>query len=900
MKKRGISTVVASVLIILITIAATSIVFVSVRSIVSKPEDIRIENVLEIRVDEGYTFYEADKKFTSIQIHRKADEYKSELVMLDFIFDVEGDSYTVVIEDFPRKNEDRVYYFDSELGEPKSIAINAFFIFDDDKIEVSTPRVEIPVRRTSLSDEEIECLDFTKLNFIPSTTLEDVDIWEESIYEKVMEDSFPKQMESIQIKAAKNEYEPFQIVLKSDNDKEINVAVSDLIISGSEIDSSNVKIFEERYVELFECQKDSKGDCIRDSDGKIIYVSKGFSPEVLILSDGDIELESGKNHPIWIDVYVPGDAVDGIYTGNLIVTSDGESAQIPIELEVWNFILPDESSFSYNVGMYLELEEVSNALDYKKNVLKLLSEYHINGIVSGSAMPFPRITKNEDDNVDIDFSEFDEVISYARGLGFRRFTFPINGETFRNYDWDKDANGTIIEPGEGWKKIVKDYITKVSAHLKEKGWFDNFILYAYDEPCIWSNQKEHTSGAFNHCPFYFIEATTNIIFEAEPMLENNLLTTHSIDNQLNLNTKMWDVPSASFSKGNTQKLHGQGDEAWMYSVWSITDNYLDGRLRQWQFYNDNLDGYHNWAIMWGGWGTKTGNPWEGLTENGNAQWIFNGNEIGLENDVVPTVRLALLRQAQEDYEYLKLLESQQGVEYSKQISEQMAKGSLLKGKKFYSTEYSEISEDDFNQVREFVANKILGNNVNEPEVLNYQELEIIESRIVDDFEVNKGWHPDDQNFMESNFQLDCSRNLYDCSGKFSFSRLQNPYNNGCLNWADYGVSLGRIYLKKINEDWQKWDTLEFDYYTDELYGDTFLFGIYKLKNEQINFGEGVNLGSISNGSYPGEWHHAVVNLNFADASKIGSLLVIARNRDLREQDKNYNLWIDNLVLKKYK
>jgi len=47
---------------------------------------------------------------------------------------------------------------------------------------------------------------------------------------------------------------------------------------------------------------------------------------------------------LWFDIYLRRDLVPGVYRGTVKVTADGESRELPVELEVLNFTLPDENS----------------------------------------------------------------------------------------------------------------------------------------------------------------------------------------------------------------------------------------------------------------------------------------------------------------------------------------------------------------------------------------------------------------------------------------------------------------------------------------------------------------------------------------------------------------------------
>ena len=53
-------------------------------------------------------------------------------------------------------------------------------------------------------------------------------------------------------------------------------------------------------------------------------------------------VSAGRSRSIWVDIYIPGDAVPGLYQGTLTVSeSGGAQNQVPVQLRVRNFTLPD-------------------------------------------------------------------------------------------------------------------------------------------------------------------------------------------------------------------------------------------------------------------------------------------------------------------------------------------------------------------------------------------------------------------------------------------------------------------------------------------------------------------------------------------------------------------------------
>jgi hypothetical protein len=122
--KRGISAVVATVLIILITVAAVTIIWAAVIPLVSKQIDkgtVCLDAVSQLSiVDEGYTCY-GDGEKVKIQVRRGPKDF--ELRDIIVLYTYGGDTSSLRISDegwistlspkMPAANEERVYAYDT-------------------------------------------------------------------------------------------------------------------------------------------------------------------------------------------------------------------------------------------------------------------------------------------------------------------------------------------------------------------------------------------------------------------------------------------------------------------------------------------------------------------------------------------------------------------------------------------------------------------------------------------------------------------------------------------------------------------------------------------------------------------------------------------------------------------
>src|SRR5262249_22473661 len=57
-----------------------------------------------------------------------------------------------------------------------------------------------------------------------------------------------------------------------------------------------------------------------------------------------VRVNALQNQAIWIEIYLNRNLSAGIYNGNVEITADGKKQDVPVELELFDFTLPDENS----------------------------------------------------------------------------------------------------------------------------------------------------------------------------------------------------------------------------------------------------------------------------------------------------------------------------------------------------------------------------------------------------------------------------------------------------------------------------------------------------------------------------------------------------------------------------
>ena len=132
MNKRGISAIVAVVLIILITVAGVAIIWMGILPIVRDNIEFNELNGRVFVVETGgYTLYDVDRAIVSVQVKREPDEGVMDRVRIGFLIDGNSVSSTVVA---PDSGGTKNYFFDfSGYGEPDSVKVSPIFVLPSGK-----------------------------------------------------------------------------------------------------------------------------------------------------------------------------------------------------------------------------------------------------------------------------------------------------------------------------------------------------------------------------------------------------------------------------------------------------------------------------------------------------------------------------------------------------------------------------------------------------------------------------------------------------------------------------------------------------------------------------------------------------------------------------------------------
>lgn len=273
---------------------------------------------------------------------------------------------------------------------------------------------------------------------------------------------------TVTLGSARNEYVAFQIVIRSSQDelKDVTVVAGDLKGPGAAvIPVGNIDLFLEHYLNVKVTSRSDPGNIFRG-------VTPGEHPTQMVPFNArkygaPFVIGSGRNQPVWVDIYVPEDAVPGTYNGTFKVKiGEKVTSEIKVALTVWKFMLPHETHFrtflytgpeNLRWGHHLTAgwDDPSQGPLYDA-YFQMAHQHRLNFQPTGG-------------------SGFDEV--------FVRFYKYYDGSAFKDrVGKGVGQNLALITPEGGSEQEFKDLAKKIVAECEKKKFKTTVVSYIWDEP----------------------------------------------------------------------------------------------------------------------------------------------------------------------------------------------------------------------------------------------------------------------------------------------------------------------------------------------------------------------------------------------------------------------------------
>jgi len=372
-------------------------------------------------------------------------------------------------------------------------------------------------------------------------------------------------------------------------------------------------------------------------------------------------LKANTTQPIWATVSVPADAPPGDYSGSLSIRSTSHPpVQLPLHVTVWDFALPKTSRLKVIYDFRESFtRQFGGASGTRDEALRKWYAFLAERRISPGLLPEPKFAY-KDGQVTMDTADFDRAAAYCLDeLGVNCFYTPW---FFYSFGWAHKPRPLFGHPAftkeyaDAYAKCLKAYMH----HLRAKGWADKVTLYISDEPHF---RREGILEQMKHA--------IAIIRGVEPSLPVYSSTWEHVP-EWDGHLTCWGVgPHGSFPVEKMRERLAAGD-----TLWFTTDGHmcLDTpycaieRLLPWLCWKYGVAAYEFWGVNWWthdpwdrGWHTFISQSDDGVKHyhvrypNGDGYLTYPGKRVGVDGPV-GSIRLEQAREGIEDYEYLRLLD----------------------------------------------------------------------------------------------------------------------------------------------------------------------------------------------------------------------------------------------------
>ena len=424
---------------------------------------------------------------------------------------------------------------------------------------------------------------------------------------------------------------------------------------------------------------------------------RGPWPDPLFADGAPVTLEAEANQPFWIRVTTGANTPKGIYRGKLRFTAKRANGQpwqseVPFEVEVFGFAVPERNSldtaFGFNSRSIKRHQKIKSDEDFDlvaRKYLRCYADHRLSlydptggrakfNVTWKNLKPDPMAGEPVFDWADWD-KKMEEAVRDYHTTSFRIRITGLGGGNFAGRMEPKIAG--FPEGHPAYETLLARYLKGIEDHLREKGWLKMAYVYWFDEP----DPKDYA----------FVMNGFRKIHKFAPSLRTML--TEQPERELAGGPSIWCPQPQHLNSSVTEERRRAGDEMWWYICCGPKAPYVgefidhpgtDLRVWLWQTWKNNVTGVLIWDTTY--WHSSkaypgtTGpqNPYKDTMSwccaarfkdgtripwgNGDGRFLYpplaaaDGRQQNAVLDgPVESLRLELLRDGIEDYEYLALL-----------------------------------------------------------------------------------------------------------------------------------------------------------------------------------------------------------------------------------------------------
>ncbi len=495
-------------------------------------------------------------------------------------------------------------------------------------------------------------------------------VWATTDTHRVLRHSPVREGREVRLSAARNEWETFQVLLRSDTPVSgVQLVAGDLAgPEGAVLRGDDARLYRAHQLHL-------EVGTHRNED-----FEPGWYPDPLIPSRHPVTLEplegarlvampfdlpADETHSFWVDVYVPADAQPGEYRGVFRVNAAGQPpVEIPVTLVVWDFALPRVSTLKTALGSpanrmrgyYRERAKAGREPEpddwdaIERQCAETLSQHRINATPPQDLL---RPRAQPDGSFLLPGEQVDALREFVDRHHVNACAVP-------------HPRGWINDPEEE-RQELHAWLAAFDRAIAELGRPEvTFYIYLRDEP----NDPE----AYNYVR-HWGRAIREATIHVKVLVVEQTWPQEDRWGDLYGAVDIW-CPLFSLFKPKSAAARQQlGEEIWTYTAlcqrvrtpwWHIDYPLLNYRVPCWIAWSYDIRG----LLYWGGMSYWQGvdDPWtdpktldrrsgargtSGALFNGEGVLVYPGRAVGYEG-IAPSMRLKALRDGIEDYELLAL------------------------------------------------------------------------------------------------------------------------------------------------------------------------------------------------------------------------------------------------------
>lgn len=471
----------------------------------------------------------------------------------------------------------------------------------------------------------------------------------------------------LSISLAKNEYESTQLFIVPDKKvSSWNLEISDLkTADGKTLSQDTMEVYAQWYVQTK----------INSASGSNRLL--GWYPDALVPLDayreyGYDDIAAGDNQAITVTVKTKTDTAAGTYTGTFKLKYNNETENIPVEVKVWDFAVPEENHMISAIGNPFYQELLGGALDNTPEMYEKYNEYFLDHRINMNNLIYPYRSEAQ---------QIEKLREYCNDIRVTAYSYV---QEYYNVEATERKMRILIENSDPEHNLLKK----------------NFI-YALDEPY----RNEEKASIYAKQIVDLLISLANEYRDAE-LLDDYGLTWEDIAGQdilaaftcESLSTEVDGLrtycPSISgyksqatrdgyarrraeaYTGANNELADNNFADTWWYTATGpnepLPNQHMDAELyplraANWMQFEYDVKGYLNWgAFVYIDTDTLSLEVWDNAdiyndpadaikATNGDGYLVYPGLKFGIDAPI-PSLRFQAMTDGFEDYEYLYMFD----------------------------------------------------------------------------------------------------------------------------------------------------------------------------------------------------------------------------------------------------